>query len=272
MEKHLVVMELDNVILKDYSEVTEYTKKVLEAVAGLGHKLIFTTSRAYGPLMQQQHQALSFPSIVVANGGRTAYDNEGTTILNYSSDYKHFQEALNVGVPMLKAAIWTIGDTLYAYKEDKYLQPVVDNFTGEVVKLDEIGEDFKLEQAPSTGFCIPMPGKAYEFFRAMNDIEEIVGAIYDNDKSVIEVHQNDVDKKSTVETIVSATGIDEANVMAFAASEKDINLAKDVAHPYIMKNAPEYVKEMFSRAKVTEATCNEDGVAKELVKFFGIDM
>ncbi len=272
MEKHLVVIELDNVILKDHKEITDFSKKVLSEVTSLGHKVVFTTSRAYGNVIEEYHKALGFPSVVVASAGRSAHNNDGTAILNYSSNYRCFQEALNEGIPLLKAAIWSIGDELYVYKQDENLEPVVSTFTGSVVRIDELTADFKLVEAPSSAFCIPLPGKVHDFFMTMNDIEGVVGAVYDNDKSIIEVQQDDVSKKSTIEMILSSSGIDEENVIVFAASEKDLAMAKDAGHPYIMKNAPEYVKEMFTKAKVTESTCDDDGVAKELVKYFNLSV
>ncbi len=272
MEKHLIVIELDNVILKDHRELTDFSKKILKMISDMNHKIVFTTSRPYGNAMKEYHESLDFPSVVVASGGRDAHNNNGTTILNYSSNYSCFEEALKVGVPLLKSAIWSIGDELYVYKEDDILTPVIENFIGKVIKLDEISADFKLPEAPSTAFCIPHHGKVHEFFMAMNDIDGIVGAVYDNDNLVIEVQQDDVSKKSTIEMILSASGIDEENVIVFAVSEKDLELAKDAAHPYVMKNAPEYVKEIFTRAKVTCDTCSDDGVAKELIKYFNLSV
>ncbi len=272
MEKHLVVIELDNVILKEHKDITEFSRKVLNEVASMGHKVVFTTSRPYGSIIEEKHKTLGFPSVVVASAGRSAHNNDGTAILNYSSNYKYFEDALKEGVPLLKAAIWSIGDELYVYKQDVNLEPVINTFLGKIVKMDVIGSDFKLSEAPSTAFCVPLPGKVHEFFMAMNDIDGLVGAIYDNEKSIIEVQQDDVSKKSTIEMILSSSGIDEENVIVFAASEKDLEITKEYGQPYVMKNAPEYVKETFLKAKVTECTCDEDGVAKELVKYFNLNI
>ncbi len=271
MEKHLVVIELDNVILKNHKEVTDFSKKVLAKVANLGHKIVFTTSRPYSKAIKEEHESLGFPSVVVASAGRSAHSNDGTTILNYSSNYKYFQEALKEGMPLLKAAIWSVGDDLYAYKQDENLEPVIDNFIGNIIRIDEVTANFELSEAPSAAFCVPLQGKVHEFFMTMNDIDGLVGAVYDNDKSIIEVQQDDVSKRSTIEMILSASNIDEENVILFAASEKELDMAKGVGHPYIMKNAPEYVKEASLKAKITESTCDDDGVAKELIKYFDLN-
>ncbi len=272
MEKYLIIIELDNVILKNHKEITEESTNILKKVASAGHKIVFTSSRPYGTIMKKQHMSLPFPSIVVANGGRSAHDSDGSTILNYLSNYKYFQEALDAGIPLLKSAIWAIGDELYVYKFDENLEPVVENFAGNVVRLDDIPENFELEEAPSTAFCVPQDGKVFEFFKKIDEIDGLVSGVYDSDKSIIEVQQDGVTKKSTVEMILSASGIDEDRVIVFVASEKDLEMAKDAGYVYVMKNSPEYVKEMFKGAKVTEATCNEDGVAKELTKFFSIKL
>ncbi len=271
MEKHLIVIELDNVILKEHKEITDYSKKVLEELGNLGHKIVFTTSRPYGKIMEEQHKLLGFPSIVVAGAGRSVRNNDGTTILNSSSNYKYFQEALNIGIPMLKAAIWSIGDDLYVYRHDDNLEPVINTFSGNVIRFDDILPDFSIDEAPSAAFCVPLEGKVHEFFMAMNDIDGLVGGVYDSEKSIIEVQQDDVSKKSTIEMILSSSGINEDNVIAFAASEKDLAIVKDFGHPYIMKNAPEYDKEICVKAIETGATCDDDGVAKELVKYFNLN-
>ncbi len=271
MDKHLIVMELDNVLLKNHKEVTEKSKRVLTDLALKGHKIVFTTSRPYGSIMRDQHKLLGFPSIVVASGGGSAYDSSGTILLNCHSNYTYFQEALKVGIPLLKAAIWAVGDTIYSYKEDANFEQILQNSLGDVIRLDEIPIGFKLDEAPSTAFCIPMPGKVHEFFSEMNNIDGISSAVYDNDHSVIEVQQDDISKKSTVEVILSTSGIDEDNIIVFAASEKELEMAKDVGHAFVMRNAPSYVKELFPSAIETEYTCDEDGVVNELIKYFKLE-
>ncbi len=272
MERHFIIIELDNVILKDHKEITSFSSNVLKKVSELGNKIVFTTSRAYSSELKKMHMSLEFPSIVVANAGRTAHGSDGSIILNYSSSTKSFDEALKVGLPLLKSALWTKGDDMYVYKHDDVLSPVIDNFKGNVTKIDSFPADFKITKAPSSAFCIPLEGKAHEFFIAMNEVDGLVGSIYNKDNFLIEVKQDDVSKKATVEMILSASGIDDSKVMIFAASENELDIVREAAFSFVMINAPEYVKLLFSRARETESSCNNDGVAKELIKFFNISM
>ncbi len=257
MEKHLVVIELDNAILKNGREITIFSRKVLKEVVKQGHKVVFTTGWPYVSVMEEHHRLLGFSSVLLASDGRSVHFIDGTSILNYTNNYKYFENVFNEDMSLLKAAIWAIDDDLYVYKQDENLKQIVDSFGGNIIKVDKIHIDLKLNQAVSSVFCVPYQRKADNFYLNMYGTEESVDTDYE---------------ESSIKMILKSSCISENNLIVFSGTEKGLNIAKYAKHSYIMKNSSERVKEMSPNAIETELTCDEDGVARELVKYFSLSV
>ena len=247
-----IIFDLDDTLLPFNKEVSNYTKSVLERLRALGHRIVVNTARSK---LHAQHLIDSIhPDFSILCGGAGIIDKDGNYIYRCEVP-KETVKALSDELISLGKSVSVQSDT-YLYTND-----------GSFVRFD-----VKLVDPKTFSFDFPAekillkltPGESEHFAKKYG----LRSVSYFGGPSYRFSHPNATKALGNC-ALVKMFGDTEEDIVAFGDDVGDVEMLLEAGVGVIMKNAKDEVKKLVPR--ISEYTCEEDGVAKFLVKHFGLD-
>ncbi len=250
MPRKLVIFDLDDTLLNNNSEVSEYTLGILKKLQEMGHIIAFNTARSQ--MRSEEIYNAVRPDFAIYNGGAQIVDKDGKTVFEAGID----KTVCNALVPELFALTdrfsYQNADWFYSANED-YKAPDVRFF------------DFKNEEFP-TG--------AYKIIAFSNNPDCLLPLAEKYDLDFITYFggpfcrftKRGVTKAFGNRKLVEMLGAGIDDVIAFGDDTGDLEMLKEAGVGVIMKNAK--VELQTEDLTVSDFTNDEDGVARFLAKYF----
>lgn len=274
-----VALDLDGTLLNTDKAVTPYTSEVLKRLSENGVDIILASGRAVH-LIEDTARQIGINCFIIGYNGAECWskqDSEGKRKLLFSDPLA--PESLTKIFKFVNDRNLLLNVYLdFEYAIDK---PELRHFADHYAELT--GATFKF--VPTYESLLPCsPAKSI----IVTEQEELCDSLFGIAKSTfddleiikarckshkleqfyVEFLRKGVDKGTALTKWCRTTGVDLDKTIAFGDAENDINLVRTAKLGVAMKGSPDSLLSVSKR--VTEYTNDEDGVAKELQKIFGL--
>ncbi|VEU82656.1 Cof-type HAD-IIB family hydrolase [Acholeplasma hippikon] len=270
MEKHLIALDLDGTLLNSNSEISNFTKSVLERLQSLGHFVCISTGRPYHSSIQYYKELNLDSPLITDNGGNIREPNNPnfkTFVDGIPLEAAH--DLFNFTKDHLVSAFYSYDEYVYAYK---YLDRLHKIFMGsEKAKL--VHADFdKLSHTP-TGMIYLVDVSFKEQFESYINTVLFDTCNYrvwgqDSKHVIYEIYKKGTSKLSGIKWCCDYYDINFKNTIAFGDGLNDIELIEGVALGVAMPNGVDEVKKVAKR--IASFDNDHDGVAKFLIEYFNL--
>ena len=246
-----IIFDLDQTLLNDKSEVTDYTKSVLERLRSMGNKIVINTARSR--LMNQALFDRIEPDYAILCGGAGILDRDGNYIYKCEIPKEKVKE---LSLELANEGI------LFSVQGDPYIYSGDPNFNRfDVVHFEPKSFDYSFD-APK--LLVTLGDRDSKYYAEKYDLDVVSyfgGPIY-------RFNHKDATKALGNSVLMNITGGSPADIIAFGDDEGDLDMLLEAGVGVIMKNAKDNVK---SKVKyITDYTNDEDGVAKFLSEYFNL--
>lgn len=248
-----LIFDLDDTLLNDQRQVTDYTLRVLKLLQSKGHKIVINTARSksYTQALFQQIQ----PDYAILNGGAFIIDRQEQPVFRAEIDHATTLAMIRELLTLTEDFSIQTEDTMFSNNG---------SYTGQNAQsFDFAHEVFPYpaqkivaaiqEDAPATAlaeqFGLEFTTYLNGPFRRYNH----VGAT----------------KALGNRNLVALTGGSMEDVLAFGDDLGDIGMLQEAGVGVLMKNAKPSLHGCC--ACVSQFTNDEDGVARFLVDYFGLE-
>ena len=250
--KKFIIFDLDDTLLNDKKEVTSFTLDTLSNLRSMGCYIVINTARSH--LYNEVYTQTIKADYTILNGGAAILDKDFNEIYTCAIDKEKVNRLLPELLSVSKSISVQSNDFVYTNSK---------TFT----RFDAKYTDF-------------------ENYTCQFDAYKIIADISDEDAELIANkfnlsyfsyfggdlkrfnHKNSTKAKANVYlTALLGGSIDDAIV--FGDDLGDIEMIREAGVGVIMKNAKESAKALCKT--VSEYTNNEDGVARFLISYFGLD-
>ena len=268
--KYLIALDLDGTLLNDNKEITLTTKNYLNKLEKEGNLIVICSGRAPRSIIDY-YKFLDITSPIISYNGALCFDprNDKFKTISYKIDTsftkKLYKEIINKEVISILAED---DNHIYCDKEDDFLFAFFKKDNMEI-----IDKQFDENEIDSTYiFVMKMKDESEETKNSLLkkfkriDKESKYKLRFWRDCPYCEIHFKDVSKANTLEKLRKTENIKEDNVFVFGDADNDIEMLSNYNHSYLMKNGNPKIKEYAKN--ITEFNNNNDGVIKELKKFF----
>ncbi len=268
--KHLIALDLDGTLLNDNKEITLTTKNYLNKLEKDGNLIVICSGRAPRSIIEY-YDFLNITSPIISYNGALAFDprNDNFKTISYKIDTsftkKLYKEVINKEVISILAED---DNHIYCDKEDDFLFAFFKKD-----KMAVIDKKFDKNMIKSTYiFVMKMKDESDETKNSLlNKFKEIdkenkYKLRFWRDCPYCEIHYKNVSKANTLEELRKIESIKRDNVFVFGDADNDIEMLSNYNHSYLMKNGNPKIKQYAKN--VTEFDNNNDGVIKELEKYF----
>ena len=265
MSYKMIVLDLDDTLIKNDGTISKYTKDKLIDAQKRGKKVVLASGRPnYG--MIKVADELEFKE----NGGNILAYN-GARIVDYANGKELFasnitKEQLDMLYDMSKeegADIQTyIGDDIIASRDNEYT-----NVEHEITGMNVIvAEDFKeyVKGDVVKAIVLQHPDKISVIEEKWKEKMDGVMYMTTSKPFFLEFMNKEVDKSKSIERLANMLGIDMSEVIAVGDSYNDLSMIKNAGLGVAMANAVDDVKAVADY--ITDDN-EHDGVAKVVEKF-----
>ena len=250
MPRKLVIFDLDDTLLNNNSEVSEYTLGILKKLQEMGHIIAFNTARSQ--MRSEEIYNAVRPDFAIYNGGAQIVNKDGKTVFEVGIDKMVCNDLVHELFALTDRFSYQNADWFYSANED-YKAPDVRFF------------DFKNEEFP-TG--------AYKIIAFSNNPDCLLPLAEKYDLDFITYFggpfcrftKRGVTKAFGNRKLVEMLGAGIDDVIAFGDDTGDLEMLKEAGVGVIMKNAK--VELQTEDLTVSDFTNDEDGVARFLAKYF----
>jgi len=245
----IIITDLDNSLLNDNLQITEYTKNIFKKCKEAGHIIVFATARPY------RKTRILFDSIkpdaVICHCGGIVYINDKiiyqngikpavaqNILKNIVNDYPN----INIAVEC-NDEIFTNFDTLIYWKEVPYKNIDLENLPSENLNKIIIGLELikNIDEVKKY-----IPDDLY-----IEKMEEKVGLIMNKNAT----------KWNGITKLLNYYNVKKEDTISFGDDDVDIEMIEKCGIGIAVENGNERIK---SKAKFICASNNEDGIAKWL--------
>lgn len=270
MQEKVLVLDIDGTLTNSQKEITEATKRGIQAVMERGHKVILASGRPT-PGMRRYEKELELESyggyLLSFNGGRIIECRTGEIV---------YQRTLPLSiVPGLYAFAKKNGCGLLTYFGDKIIsafQPdeyaeLESRINGMPIKVVEDFVnyvDFDINKCLLTA---PVD-KAPEFEKELAQRYDEVASVYRSEPFFIEVMPKKVDKATSLDRMLESIGLTKDNAICCGDGFNDISMIQYAGMGVAMGNAQPAVKEA---ADYITGTNDEDGLVQVIDKFIMVE-
>lgn len=265
---HVIVMDMDGTLLNDNKKVSEYTKNILRKHKKRGLKIGIASGR---PILgvKRTVEALGISDIIqfmVASNGAELYDVSDReekgffkldvqTIFEIIEQYKQFN--LNPYVYQ--------GEDCYAVRNDLTIERAArNNHLG--IHLCDMRKEVVSPQSKLVLSTSPEKMEAVEAFYEEHKSEKY--RAFKSQADMFEFVHPKLSKVYGIKYYCEKYGYDISNVIAFGDTTNDLEMVDECGVGVCMCNGTNDVKAVADI--ITEFSNDDDGLAKELEKVFGV--
>jgi len=266
MKKHLIAIDLDGTLLKDWETVSDETVNYLKKVREMGHEIVLATGRPYRS-SEGFHQKLGLTTpLINYNGGLVTSKND-KNFQGYSLtvDYDAILDIFHNTKHVIENAFGEIKDDIYLWKDTKEIQPLLHNFNGARLFVGDFEE---ILPEPTNGFIIIAKqgqGHVIEEYVKANYKDKVLCRNWGNHYNfIIELFSPETNKGNALEYVSKYLGFEQEQIIAFGDAHNDIEMLQYAARGIAMKNGHDSLIAVAD--EITEYTNVENGLIKHLKK------
>ncbi|WP_010176051.1 Cof-type HAD-IIB family hydrolase [Bacillus coahuilensis] len=261
----MIVLDLDDTLLRDDHTISERTKEALMKAQDLGVKVVLASGRpTYGMRSIAKelllHQYGSY--ILSFNGGK---------IIHCESEEELFSSTLSVEtVEKLYHISKEEGIHIHTYMGDEIITESMNEFTdieGELTGMNirEVKSFVSSVNEPVVKLLMMTNPEELKVIEKKLQ-ERLHGelSVMRSKPYFLEFTEADVTKGTSLHTLIQKLGIEQREVMAFGDSYNDLAMIEFAGLGVAMGNAPEDIKE---RADLVTDTNMNDGIAKVIEEY-----
>ncbi len=267
----LVVSDMDGTLLNEEKVLSSITKKVLQKMAARGIPFIVASGRSQTNLLRHFS---GMPAAMVADNGGTAYDQAGKQIFIGDISYDTLKPVLKIVEettymhPLLcgtKTGYVLRTDTEEAIDFARFIH------NGEIELADSYEEIFAKDRIVKLSINTGMGGaNETEAKKQMDTFDDRFSVTLSGD-GWLDMNKKGVSKGNTLEILCRCLGYEKDDVVVFGDYLNDLDMLRRYPNnSYCMRNGHPDVKAVC--AHVTQYSNREDGVARELMKIFDIQI
>lgn len=249
-----IIFDLDDTLLNDACKISQYTLEVLEKLRGMGHKIVPNTARS--KLFAQEYLDALKPDYAILNGGTLILEGEDRVLDRHMID----GETTKV---LIKELLLHTGYMDIQTEDQLY------SHLGQYTRQNARAIDFSREDFDFPVFKIVVKIDDEETVKAIAEKYGLVATSYFG-TNLWRFNKKGGTKAEANRRFAQLMGGSLEDVIAFGDDLGDIEMLQQAGIGVLMKNAR---KEVHGKvARMSEYTNDEDGVARFLVKHFGLEM
>ena len=270
-EIKLIALDLDGTTLNSEKQLTERTKKAIEAAIEKGVSVVIATGRAYSALPGEVFEIKGMKYIMTSNGASITDITKGEKIYSNCIEAKALESTVSLlrkydfmleffikGVAYVEQEIYDkIAATTFAQSHKTYITETrkpVKGLLDFALLHKEIVENINVNFENQDDRSMMRD--------VLATLENVtITTSFDHN---LEIGGFTTSKADAVKVICNELGICDENVMACGDSPNDGAMLRAAGFSVAMKNAKEELKET---AKYVTSTNDEDGVAEAIEKF-----
>ena len=264
MKKHLIAIDLDGTLLKDWQTVSDETVEYLKKVKEMGHEIVLATGRPFRS-SEEFHTKLGLTTpLINYNGGLvTSKHDENFEGYSLTVDYEAILDIFHNTKHVIENAFGEIFDDIYLWKDTEEIQPLLHNFNGARLFVGDFEE---ILPEPTNGFIIIAKkgqGHVIEEYVKANYKDKVLSRNWGNDYNfIIELFSPETNKGNALDYVSKYLGFERDQIIAFGDAHNDIEMLQYAGLGVAMKNGHDSLIAVADQ--VTEYTNKENGLIKHL--------
>ncbi|MDY6047300.1 MAG: HAD family hydrolase [Anaerobutyricum sp.] len=263
-----IACDMDGTLLNDKKELSDKSRNYIEQLTKKGIRFALASGRSREGICGY-FQGLSC-AMVTDNGAR-AYTEEGQALFCDGIAYEDTIKVMKYIDDIEYMHYFVVGDQ-YVYvrksEPEQFLTEAQYYFYPPIIATDNWEEVFSSDQiikfAINTGWDGSNEEKGLRLIKSL-PCSENYSMVLSGD-GWVELMKAGVSKGNALRRLCGYYGISMDEIMVFGDYLNDLNMLEITPNSYAMINGHEKVKKFCNH--VTEYTNNEDGVIRELEKFF----
>lgn len=266
----ILALDIDGTLLNSKKEITPVVEKAITSLQDRGIPVLIVSGR---PAQGIRHvaEAIHFKErggyILSFNGGKIIDCRTGETVYSKPIDSLYYKEIIEYANTLNASILTYDGDDIITEKPDnKYVDieskvvrmPVrkVDNLYEAISKDNVVVDKFLIAGEPE--YIMSKVSAMAEHFKGRLNV-------FMSEPFFIEVVPLGIDKAASLEVLLSRLGMTRAELVACGDGRNDVTMIGYAGMGVAMGNACEEVKVV---SDYITASCDEDGVAVAIEKFF----
>lgn len=249
-----IIFDLDDTLLNDNGQISPYTLQVLHKLQSMGHKIAPNTARS--KLFAQEYLDALKPDYAILNGGALILDKEEQVVLRQAIGAATTKALIEELLPQNGKIDVQTPDQLYSH---------LGQYTGQNAKAIDFAKE-------------PFDFPALKVVATVADEKTAKELAEKYDLEVISYFGTPLrrfskrggTKAEANRRLVELLGGSLSDVIAFGDDLGDLEMLQQAGIGVLMKNARKEVHGQVAR--MSAYTNDEDGVARFLVEYFGLEM
>lgn len=247
-----IVFDMDDTLLNDRREISEYSLGVLKSVQAMGHRLVCNTARSKS--FNQKYFDQIRPDYAVLNGGALIIDRDENVIFKAEVDVQTTQALVRDLLELTDTVSVQTEDTFYSHRGWHTVQKAVPF-------------DFEQDLFPFPAQKIVVAVEQKEQADALAEKYSLACTTY-GDGPFRRYSHIGATKALGNRNLMKLVGGTLTDVIAFGDDYGDMDMLREAGVGVLMKNAREQLHREASY--ISTYTNNEDGVAQFLTDWFHI--
>lgn len=262
----LIFFDIDGTIIAPGQVPSQSTIEAIQSARANGHKVFLSTGRREADVPENV-RSIGFDGGIYSAGGRVVVD--GIERLNHPMPVHLVQQVIDIMREWnLYFILESASGTYVGAKDQTFPSAIKQMICILEAELDVINQKRMPERDDiyKIVFLAESKTQAEHLIQKLNSVAKIVcfGSLFPDYLAVIgEISDRNTDKGTALTCICQCLGADLADCIAFGDSMNDAEILQAAGIGIAMGNAEERVKELADQ--VCER-CNEDGIAKALVR------
>jgi len=267
----LIVIDLDNTLLKSDGSVSEYSKNCLQKYEDLGHLVVLASQKNYGE-MKIIHDSLGLKSPMICEGGSELYYfNESIEDVVMSIDINVLRDIFTENYDYIVSAFYHYKTNLFLHKRMDIITPLYGiNATTKIHENDFLKMDLLY---PNMIFTV-IDKKNNEIFleniKKYKDYIELTPLGADLSYALYYINIKNVDKAYATIEVMLKYKISRDDLIAVGDSIKDVKLLKMHGETVCMLNGETEAKEVSKY--ISDYDNNNDGACKAINKILDLEI
>lgn len=266
----ILALDIDGTLLNSKKEITPVVEKAITSLQNRGIPVLIVSGR---PAQGIRHvaEAIHFKErggyILSFNGGKIIDCRTGETVYSKPIDSLYYKEIIEYANTLNASILTYDGDDIITEKPDnKYVDIESKVVRMPVRKVDNLYEAISKDNVVVDKFLIAGEPE-YMMSKVSAMAEHFKGRlnVFMSEPFFIEVVPLGIDKAASLEVLLSRLGMTRAELVACGDGRNDVTMIGYAGMGVAMGNACEEVKAV---SNYITASCDEDGVAVAIEKFF----